>query len=574
MSARPMANAPNGGHGARGGARGSISGISTRRSACDKCRFSKARCTRKTDHQARCDRCCRADSECITSPIFRLRNWQPPTAVPVDPHVDQVFFSRSSRQANKRQRPSIRSSSSSTSRQLPTPREPESDSIMVLHLDPQHELEQDTPSPTTHVQPPFTNDEGLIHFVSSSREDIPRDWPTQSMSPLSNLSSSGHLYESGAGESMDGNIMTSFNNVESIFDMNLLHDLFPPTNAPTPPTQTDVAAPEELAVVHHALPVPADDQTEIGPTCPQRLSKLDYELITMLNQLGQESSPKPDMKWLVMPANPSSSQSVAHQILDKTTEFIDVIGLMANIHPPPPPSTTCIPPAAAPSNKLSSRVSHGGSRDAHISLSPFSDYEDEDSITSSPTTDYVDYAVNNDTPHGPPAAQQQHELDTPSLLMVMIAYMRLVQLYLIVFANVNGHLKELSQSDDPHLGPVPGLAFSNFPMQSGNLQTLILIQIVTNLFEKMDDLLALPREFRMSSRRRRRPQGVRQGLLDQAPGFSGIARRLLEREESAGSNMSWDGGTTNQRAEGSGGMKALRKHIVETKQLLRDCIPP
>lgn len=56
-----------------------VSGVSSRRSACDRCRFSKARCLRKVPSQTRCDRCVRTNNlDCVTSPIFRLRSWQPP----------------------------------------------------------------------------------------------------------------------------------------------------------------------------------------------------------------------------------------------------------------------------------------------------------------------------------------------------------------------------------------------------------------------------------------------------------------------------------------------------------------
>ena len=96
--------------------------------------------------------------------------------------------------------------------------------------------------------------------------------------------------------------------------------------------------------------------------------------------------------------------------------------------------------------------------------------DDNDSIASSPR-DSMDFANLNSnaqrhspssTPCSLPIQQPPPLLDTPSLLSLLVVYMRLVQLYLIVFAHVNAHLKELSQSDNPDLGPIPGLAFSSF----------------------------------------------------------------------------------------------------------------
>ncbi|KAK8074002.1 hypothetical protein PG994_004901 [Apiospora phragmitis] len=51
-------------------------GVSSRRSACDRCRGQKLRCLRKGgDPPGRCDRCAKADTSCTTSPIYRMRNY-------------------------------------------------------------------------------------------------------------------------------------------------------------------------------------------------------------------------------------------------------------------------------------------------------------------------------------------------------------------------------------------------------------------------------------------------------------------------------------------------------------------
>jgi hypothetical protein len=54
--------------------RPAVLGISPRRSACDRCRGQKLRCLRDRDER-RCRRCVRADSKCVTSSIFRMRNY-------------------------------------------------------------------------------------------------------------------------------------------------------------------------------------------------------------------------------------------------------------------------------------------------------------------------------------------------------------------------------------------------------------------------------------------------------------------------------------------------------------------
>lgn len=52
-----------------------VPGVSSRRSACDRCRGQKLRCLRESDDMdGRCDRCAKADAQCATSPIYRMRN--------------------------------------------------------------------------------------------------------------------------------------------------------------------------------------------------------------------------------------------------------------------------------------------------------------------------------------------------------------------------------------------------------------------------------------------------------------------------------------------------------------------
>lgn len=50
-------------------------GLSQRRSACDRCCGQKLRCLReRADPEGRCGRCAKAEAQCITSPIYNMRN--------------------------------------------------------------------------------------------------------------------------------------------------------------------------------------------------------------------------------------------------------------------------------------------------------------------------------------------------------------------------------------------------------------------------------------------------------------------------------------------------------------------
>lgn len=49
----------------------------------------------------------------------------------------------------------------------------------------------------------------------------------------------------------------------------------------------------------------------------------------------------------------------------------------------------------------------------------------------------------------------------------------------------------------PSLSGLPGIRYSEFPVDSGNLQTMLLIQITLHLVGHMEKVLGLPREFRV-----------------------------------------------------------------------------
>jgi hypothetical protein len=54
-----------------------ILGVSSRRSACDRCRHLKLACVRSSSVKENCDRCVRAHANCVTSSIFRMRAYRP-----------------------------------------------------------------------------------------------------------------------------------------------------------------------------------------------------------------------------------------------------------------------------------------------------------------------------------------------------------------------------------------------------------------------------------------------------------------------------------------------------------------
>ena len=94
------------------------------------------------------------------------------------------------------------------------------------------------------------------------------------------------------------------------------------------------------------------------------------------------------------------------------------------------------------------------------------------------------------------------------------------------------------------------------PIESGNLQAMVLIQIVMHLLEKIEKLLGLPQEFRLNAN-----GGDCHGLLNDED-FAKIIKIIIKKEE------------TGNSENGKGGIKALRKLMKKSKHLLKESITP
>lgn len=272
----------------------------------------------------------------------------------------------------------------------------------------------------------------------------------------------------------------------------------------------------------------------------QLLSRLDYELVTLLTSLDK-GRPYVTMDTLISPIhNSKSSNPAVDEILNRTREFVDVLKAFSGHQS----SSTAArsPQKSSKRRSYQSDTSHGNSE---------MDRETPSDSSAESVASTISSSLLTKSDARPVAA-----LDSASLLAILTVYIRVLRLHLVIFANVYDLLKELSESDDPVLCPVPGLNFSSFPIQSGNLQTIILIQIVTSLFERLETLLGLPREFRIGGREPECP-----GLFGQQ-GFMEAARPIMRNEE------------IGAMEHGKGGVKALRIHIRKTKLLLKESIAP
>ncbi|KAI0434877.1 hypothetical protein F5Y09DRAFT_190994 [Xylaria sp. FL1042] len=503
----------------------SIPGISSRRSACDRCRFSKSRCLRSHPEQPKCDRCTRADCECTTSPIFRMRDWQPRGG------SDYVSRRRNTKNecGKRRRRDSERQSISGTAiiassenllSGIGLKNYSASRIASCAGSDRSSQLALTEPSSISH-EDTDTYTEALFDQREGNMDSTHIDFalPDEFFATMPILESEANItpslpFISPSSINLGGGVTSSFGEDTASRDRN--HG-------------------------DHGI---GDNKlcfgTEQIPT--QRLSQLDYELIALRVKLEQ-GVPEVIMQTLFEGTGKgeSPSSSVMNDILGKTTDFVDVL--------------SCLSKACAPEIELSS---HGSTRSSNnsrrrrrsSSSSSCSDYDSDAAVSTRQATNSPQLTF-------PSTSERAHlELDTPALLLILACYGRLLGIYLIVFSHIYEYLRAISESDNPHLRSVSVLSISNYSTDSGNLQTLILIQIVTSYFEKIEVLLGLPIELRINRRR-----GERDGLFG-AYGFLDLATAILGREDD------------ETLGRGKGGIKTLRRNIARAKSLLKERIAP
>lgn len=322
-------------------------GISSRRSACDRCRTQKSKCLRQHRDQTRCDRCTHADSECVTSPIYRMRAWQ---ATP-DSFSDGSSVSPLRDQGTrKRQRQEHHY------QQLLTPSEANSTSNLGVSGD----------IPRDNAPCQFNDNAFPSSAYSCVHQSPPRPLQDQT------------LEISGLFDSIfDDVVMDQY--IESV-----------------PGTSSEPIASIALPRVDTDAPDGFDHTTRVVSARDedrplQQLSRIDYDLITLLGCLGK-GPPEISMDTLVSPIDKNKSSTTAvDDILNKTREFVDILELLSEQY------------------------------------SPLS--------------------------------------DIATLVAIFSIYLRVVRLYVVVFAHIHGFLKDISESDDTVLCPVPGLSFCTFPIR-------------------------------------------------------------------------------------------------------------
>lgn len=417
--------------------------ISSRRFACDRCRVQKAKCIREHPDQARCDRCTRADLECVTSPECRVQNWQ---------IISQEDVSLSARGDSTRKR---------------------------RRRGHQHQ-QLLTPSETNGaLRASFLSN--ISHGTSLSSSDQSNNWPSLGYTLATQPLSGSSAQNAGDGDTAQFEAMfteAADSSMEFMHSgLGLSHDFFttatlPPaqaglyvSSAPANPNATRPGSPR-VGGPSPSQPTPtsgADQSVSVGggggssnsytrdaehPL--QQLSRVDYDLITLLTYLAK-GRPHVTIDTMISPIDGAKSSTPAvDDILNRTREFIDVLKLLSEYQSPSQPAPAQTRQESWKRRPTQSSVGYASSdSDNGIGLDSPTDYVSS-TIPSLPATSNLSTVPT---------------LDSASLLAILSIYIRVLRLHLVIFAHIHDLLTGILESDDPILCPIPGLNFSSFPIR-------------------------------------------------------------------------------------------------------------
>ncbi|KAJ5618170.1 hypothetical protein N7537_003284 [Penicillium hordei] len=107
-----------------------------------------------------------------------------------------------------------------------------------------------------------------------------------------------------------------------------------------------------------------------------------------------------------------------------------------------------------------------------------------------------------------PPPSDHFKPDTPAALVILTCYIQIIQIYDILFSRVYESLSEMSHQSISSLQSVPGLQLGGFPVQYGNLQIKILVQVIMHLLTHIERLMGTSAEFRLDTSR-----GTNDGLF-------------------------------------------------------------
>ncbi|KAJ6043149.1 uncharacterized protein N7446_001345 [Penicillium canescens] len=413
---------------------------SPKRFACDRCRGHKLRCPREDQAGQSCARCLRADAPCITSNLRPLGR----PARKITPG--------NSHGRERRPRKPVRGQSGTTGDEID----------MLYDIDPTQisndpfdaekhhgSRRSDVPSEGQEVPHFFGFDPAILLGLSGFSDDFLEVGLSNGQSPEGVPSLNGtHIPSTSDAESAYAGTIhrSSSQNLDS--DSLRAAD---PSKQPRK-TMSSADAIQRLSVLIQSL----SKQLDRLKTAPWSVTLVN---IVCASQ-GQEAAN----------SNPLG------EVLQSTSEFVQILQTIApktstdqlgsGFQSPNSDPTTL---SSSGSNMYCSRVAanlNNAVQPLHISSSPFGQLHTPE-LRILPPSD-----------HSKP--------DISTALVILTCYIQIIQIYNILF------LRSISS-----LQPVRGLQLGGFPVQYGNLQIKILVQVIMHLLSHIERLLGTPAEYRL-----------------------------------------------------------------------------
>ncbi|KAI0013520.1 hypothetical protein F4779DRAFT_399868 [Xylariaceae sp. FL0662B] len=484
--------------------------FSSRRSACDRCRGQKLRCLREQPDQERCDRCLRADAQCLTTPTFIMRSRS----------GDDLAAATRKRQRREKQ---------------PTPSDP-------------YACIGTSISPSTGPAMPTSS---IATLADLSQAWDPSAYNVELGGNFDDMLSSldyASVADTQTRPSFNSNQEDPSHAIPPIHQF----DIPSASSGETPSRQDTDRNGRETMGIALGDAIRSQNQSSrprdatFAESCTHRLSDININLVTQLSRISQ-GPPTVTLDMLISRTDESdlSTTSPVDDILNGTRGFIDILEVLTQRSRSVASSSSSGDgiygfegPLATetPERHMENSSNHGA---RSFSPTPASLFSSSSSSSGQMASSEPNVAS-----------------DVTTLLLILSCYVHVLRLYVVLFTHIHQFLQEIADSDEPTLCAIPDLGFGNFPLQSGNLQATMFIQISTSLFERIESLLGLPHELRVTIR-----GGKREGLLSEED-FTEVIKAVLSRDESG------------RPENGKGGVKLLRKNMKKAMQLLRESIAP
>ncbi|XXH02070.1 hypothetical protein Hte_008435 [Hypoxylon texense] len=169
------------------------------------------------------------------------------------------------------------------------------------------------------------------------------------------------------------------------------------------------------------------------------------------------------------------------------------------------------------------------------------------------TSEFVAILRTYEQTQGPSNVDVKSSMGITIVLNILSAYLQILIIYDHLISRLFHQLQHrTSDGSLSGLQTLPGLRLAGFPVNQGDLQTKILLQVILHQFELIERLLGLPPEYRVSDRR----QLVYAGLLD-SKYSKDILRDVMTGR---GTQATEDAGLVFQ--------KSIRENIERVQQLL------